>query len=282
MLLLMLLGGCFVEKLPDLFDYRYDRLRVVAVRVWPIMADAGVPREVEALVLTPVPGGAPPVRVEVCGDRSDMVVWLASYESVRCFSEPDLVDVVAHELPAVWTPRPRAYDDCPPDGIGTPSGPYETFPDTGLGEVYPCVSVPLLRAVAGEGTDEVSVVAAPRVTDGEGPPIGAHPATADPRLEIVQGEPVPGGRVLLRFSVAAAWTEDEHNLTDPYPEHAWYVEAGTPFGSGVTRGAGFDDEGRAYAQNWLRIPDDHRGPLRVAAVRRDPVPVWAETTLEVR
>jgi hypothetical protein len=283
--LLFLLGGCLVEKLPDLFDYRYDRLKVVAVRVWPIMADAAVPRQVDALVLTPSPGDAPRVRVEVCGDRSDLAVWLHSYEDVACFAEEDLVDTVARRVPAEWTPRPRRYEECPTAEIGLPSGLFETFPDsadTGGIETWPCVSLPLLRVVAGEEGDEASAVAVPRVMDGESPELGADPATADPRIEIVEGEPVAGGRVLLRFSVAASWTADEANLTDPYPEHYWYVEAGTPWGSGVTRGAGFDDEGRAYAQSWLELPEDHHGPLRVAVVRRDPVPVWAELALEVR
>jgi hypothetical protein len=286
MLALLSLGGCLVEKVPDLFDYRYDRVRVVAVRVWPLMADAAVPRQVDALVLTPRAEASPPVRVEVCGDRGDLAVWLGSFDSVQCFAETDLVDTVARQLPATWSPRERRYEDCPTQEMGQPTGVIQTFPedtgDTAEPVFYPCVSSPMVRVVAGRELDEASAVVVPRLTDGDGPVAGPDPATADPRIEVVEGEVVPGGLVLLRFSVAASWTAEEGNAVDEYPEHYWYVEAGTPWGSGVTRGAGFDDEGRAYAQSWLEIPRDHRGPLRVAVVRRDPVPVWTEITLEVR
>jgi len=244
-----------------------------------------VSRRIDALVLSPERGDRPPVRVEVCGDRSDMAVFLALAEDVDCFAEPVLVDTIGTSLPATWLPRPREYDRCPSYGGVLPYGQADDWWDTGgwdTARELPCSSDPLLRVVAGEGRDAASALALPMVLNGRELPAGADPSTADPRIEVVDGEPVAGGQVLLQFSVAASWTEQVDNYIDPYPEHYWYVEAGTPWGSGVTMGAGFDAEGRAIARNRLAIPADHHGPLRIAVVRHDPVPVWAELTLEVR
>lgn len=277
------LAGCFKIKEPSVFDWGYDRVRVVAVRVWPIVADARVPRTVDALVLRPRGVGEVPVRVEVCGDRGDMAVYLAFGEDIQCFSEPSLVDVVARALPASWTPTPRDYTDCPTFDVGLlGASPFHESWDSAEPPPSDCGSAPLLRVVAGEGADEASALALPTVRDDGYDPTADHDtALADPRIEVVDGTLAAGQRVLLRFSVAASWTASPSYYIDEYPEHRWYVEAGTPWGTGITRTAGFDAAGRPYAQNWLEIPPDHHGPLRVAVVRDDAIPVWTEITLEV-
>ncbi len=117
--------------------------------------------------------------------------------------------------------------------------------------------------------------------EGYDPSDEIDPSSADPRIDVVGGAVEAGEKVLLRFSVAAGWADSGTMWTGLFPNYQWNVEAGQPYGTAITGGAGFDRQGRPYAQSWLRIPDDWHGPLRVAVVRMDPVPVWAQLTLEV-
>jgi hypothetical protein len=289
MWLTMLVVGCGSYGYPSAFDWKIDRTKVVAVSVWPIQADASVPRQVDALVLSP--HRVESVQVEICGLSEDQPVAI---DSAACFSEPGLVDPVPGELPLVWTPDPLGFE-CTGTVINGSTGysdsyyegTEDTSVDTGLDSGLPFVPPPTcgsyfpLRIHARTAEDEASAMTVvllytdpydPREAEAE-----SDPTTADPRLEVVEGEVVAGGRVLLRFEVGTGFSG----------RYAWYADDGVFWGTGRTGDAGhLRPEGRVYAQNYLEIPEDWHGDLTVAVVAssqsyRSQTQVWATTTLEV-
>lgn len=281
------LVACGETQIPAAFDWSMGELRVAAVRTWPAVADATVPRQVEALVLPP--GARASMSVELCGfDPEQPVALTDDVRDVRCFEAESLVEVVDDAVPGRWQveryePHP---DRCSTYGVDFlfPRQDENGFPGKPDEREYPpveCGTNPLLRVVADDGRARATALGRAGITGVPyDPRHAADPSTADPVLEVVDGELEAGGRVLLRFSVVEAWVMDTGVWAEPFVDHQWYVSAGMPWGSGITRTAGFAD-GRVYAQTWLTIPDDHVGPLHVATVRRDMLPTWAVTTLEV-
>jgi hypothetical protein len=263
-----MLAGCFVEPHPEAFDWTIDRTIVAGIAVWPTNGDASVPRRIDALVLSP--HRVEEVRAEVCGLRTDEAVLLG-FDSVACFAEPALRIVVPGELPTTWEP-PEVSFECPE--LALTEGYIEsehTVVDTG-GPIEPeCSSTVPLRVYARSANDEASSMTLvgvytepwdPRETDPD-------PASATPRLEVMEGTVAAGGEVLLRLSV--------ESLFDP-DLFAWYADDGRFYGSGRTSVAGTDGD-RQYGENWFEIPAGFHGALRVAAVANGDL--WAVTTLEV-
>lgn len=252
MWLSLALLGCAPEPFPSAFDWRIDRTRVVAVRVTPVHASWIEPRRIEALTLSPHELRSE--TVEVCGLRDDVAV---DVRDAACFAEPSLVEPVADRVPATWRV---------PDLSEVPCGWVD---DLG------CVSnVPLMVTARTDVDEGRGMVIAELSTTWTQPPTSdPDPATADPRLVVLEGEPVADGEVRLRFGV-----------TEGYDRFAWYVDDGELLATGRTGIHGILGS-RVWTENRLRIPPGWAGPLRVAVVAfalDDGVaPSWVVSTLEV-
>lgn len=306
------LYGCEPE-FPEAFDYLIDRTIVPAIRITPNNGPPETERLVEALVLSP--HEILSREVEVCGYRDDIALSV----SAECFGEASLIETVARELPASFS-LPAPDYDCESNysygGYTTTTGSGYGYAYGGSGYIpYDCRSSVPLRVIARSEEDEGSSfieLAFDRRHRG----IPFDVSTADPRIEVIEGEVVPGGEVRLRFSVAHAGSApadtglEETGLEETGGSGAftgysssynygtsfaggyfgggppddmrfrWYVDAGELLGTGRT-GATSSDELRHYAENTLRLPEDAHGSLRVAVVLATGAPVWSVLTLEV-
>lgn len=285
-LLLLALSGC-VDPWPQAFDYHIDRTLVAGLRLAPRGGRGDVPRDYEAFVLSPYEIlGA---RAEICGLRTDML----SYVAPDCFAEPALVTEVATGRSGRFTLPPLAYD-CPEPwsspsagGSGLPGGSGGSGHTWTHGHQGLCSSsIPWRIAVesqkdTGYGYAELSLLPSGLP---EGPPVEAvDPATAELRIEQVDGELTPGGQVYLRASFSEGYAGSPASAV-----FRWYVDDGELLGTGRT-GARGTGGGRIYADNTLLIPDDYRNDqLRVAVVLDNAAHdattpmVWDVLTLEAR
>ncbi|MEQ1506573.1 MAG: hypothetical protein ABMB14_30370 [Myxococcota bacterium] len=275
--------GCQATS-PEAFDWKIDRTRVPAVSIVPVSPDDPFgPRTVDALVLSPhrVTG----ITGEVCGLRTDLPVQL--YD-LTCYGEPTLIERIGAGVPFRWTPPTMTYPCEPATGYsgyteGYGGYGYDTGDSADTGGHYApnwCYSTVPVRVLATSDDDfgsgaAFAVIAPPGTPYGWGPV--RDPATADPRLEWVDGEVRAGGQVRLRFSVTGAFSGDGVL----YEDLRWYVDDGELLGTGRTRQTGFTDDGRPYGDNRLRIPEDYHGALRAAVVLGTSPLVWTVTTLEV-
>jgi hypothetical protein len=268
---ILLLGGCFYDFYPSAFDWRIDRTIVAAISVWPIEADWRVPRTIDALILSP--HRVEVVRTELCGLSDDQPVEIYG---ATCFSQRDLTEPIPGDLPLVWTPDALAFE-CTGPVIG--GYEYGSTYDNSTGDTGPpaptCGSRFPVRVHARSAEDEASAVTdVVMFTEPWDPrrPSDPDPATAHPRVEVIEGTVGAGNEVLLRFSVESTWGSGNY---------AWYADDGVYIGTGRTGSAGTTDNDRSFAQNRLEIPDDYHGPLRVAVVVQSSPPLWALTTLDV-
>jgi hypothetical protein len=234
--LLLVASGCIdldLDSQPHLIlDYLIDKPRVVAVRAVPPVVEGGSPMQLDALVLAPGEG-EPRVTASVCGLRLDVEV---DVDGVVCFDNRDLVEEVATELPAVWTPPDLSGARCDPE-------------DFNLGE--PCASeIPLMVEAELDG-----VVA--RASVGIGISVGPP---SDLRVPIPMGLLDPGP---VRAGDEVTITVVSSRAPVALDHVAWWVDAGVLLGTGRTRTYGQDD---ILTENTLVIPDDWEGPLTVAAV----------------
>ena len=218
--------------------------------------------------------------VEVCGLVTDIPTRVT--EPV-CFTEESLVQKVADGVPATWTPPDLTYE-CEgytpaPDTAVEDTSPLDTGPRTtdsgyyGYG-YYGCGSYAVLRVVAHTDEDEGSSSAQLGIVPHS--VIGSPPdaSLGDPQLVLVDGDPVPGGEVKLRFSTAPQW--------DTSSGYRWYVDDGVLEGTGRTGVTGLLDSGRPFSDNTLDIPEKYEGDLRVAVVTGSVPQLWKVLTLEVR
>jgi hypothetical protein len=273
-MLLLSLAAC-QEPLPQAFDWRIDRTLVPGLNLVPPTAEEGTARRIDALVLSPWPIDT--VAVEVCGLVTDVPTRVSE---VVCFTEESLVQKVADGVPATWTPPDLTYEcegyTAAPDTAIEDTSPLDTGPRTtdSAGYFYGCGSYAILRVVAHTDEDEGSSSAplgiVPHPVSGSPPDASA----GDPRLELVEGDPVSGGEVRLRFSTAPDW-----DTTNGY---RWYVDDGILEGTGRTGVTGLLDSGRPFSDNTLDIPETYEGDLRVAVVTGSVPQLWQVLTLEVR
>jgi hypothetical protein len=267
MFLLIALAGC-QDPLPQAFDWRIDRTLVPGLNLVPPTAEEGTARRIDALVLSP--WAIDTVAVEVCGLVTDVPT---NVDEPACFAEETLVQKVADGVPATWTPPDLSYD-C--EGYSTEG---TTGPDTGLTrdsgyDNYGCGSYAILRVVAYTDEDEGSSSALLGIVPN---PVSGSPPDAsfgDPQLELVEGDPVAGGEVRLRFSIAPEW--------DGTSGFRWYVDDGVLEGTGRTGVTGVLDSGRPFSDNTLDIPGGYVGDLRVAVVTGSVPQLWRVLTLVVR
>lgn len=277
--------GC-TPALPEAFDYHIDRTLVPGMRLSPVSAPSGVPRAIDALVLSPYEVRS--VRVEVCGLRTDIPVGL--YDAA-CFAEPTLIEELSDSLPFVWDPPDITFECDPATLYGSNTYYYGEYGYYGYGDSgdsggsgsgvyipYPCgVNVPVRVAAVSDQDEGSSFV--PVNLNGDWTRDVRDPALADPRLEVVEGTAQAGGSVKIRFSLDPKWFRGGPSL---YSSFRWWVDAGELLGTGRTGTTGLGDDDRPYSDNTLRIPDDVHGPLRVAVVYNEEGPaVWVVRTLEV-
>lgn len=247
-----LLAAC-TDLFPEL-EWMIDHTLVPAIRVLPGLPDDGTTRTVEALVLSP--WDVESVAVEICGFDPTIPEYIVP----ECFAEPSLVEQVADELPAEFTLAPLTFE-CPP---------YEQT-DSGVYVSYGCAStIPLrVRATtardAGFGIVNIDVFGT-IVYDS-----AVAPGSVDLRIDVVSGEVVPGGEVVLDASEANVATGDLIVR--------WYVDDGELLNTGRTYYTGRNAD-RLTTRNVLRIPEEWHGPLRVAVVTRAGW-LWTVSTLEV-
>lgn len=253
------LFACDNTLYPEL-EWLIDHTLVPGIRVDPEVAARGAPRTVDALVLSPHEVRS--VAVDTCG----VVVDQPAVIDGTCFNEPSLVSQLADGLPATVEFPTMTY----------PCDLYVTYGDTGNAPVYvanECHSTFPLRVRAVTDEDEGYGVVSVDVPADERPgTTTVDPSTYDLQVAVVGGEVLAGSEVVLEAS----------ELNVPWPEDfvvRWYVDAGELLATGRTAYIG-RNEARARTQNTLRIPDDWRGPLRVAVVTRSGT-VWTVSTLEV-
>lgn len=233
--------GCvaFTDELGQVaLDYEIDRVRVPAIRLDPPIAVQGQPVTVEALILSPWP--IEDLSVEACGLDASLPVEIRGFE---CFDNPDLVEAIASELPAIWQ-VPDVARDCTfdtADGV-----------DTGLA----CSSqVPLLVTARSEHDVGMGSLSVRLVRDGPDDVRALHDSD---REFFFLGHPASGEDIALVYRID--WDGDL--------EYRWYVDDGVLQHTGRTATTWLQGE-RHTTRNELAIPEDYTGPLRVVVVTVD-------------
>ncbi|MFK7929097.1 MAG: hypothetical protein AB8H79_12970 [Myxococcota bacterium] len=273
------LPGCFdfSTDLGELaLDYRIDRARVVAIRLDPPIIMPGEPVTAHALALAPGALAPDSVEVAVCGLRDDLQVSI--WTDPVCFQNPDLVDVVATELPGSWSARDLSQTECLEEWDtgkfveGGDSADTDDTGDTGF-VIYSgeCVSIVPMMVTASFG-DQVGrgMIRARHRLRGlrvnEPVPV---PLDSAARALTTEGDAVAGGEVQLTFRIESG---------SAIRQYWWYVDDGTLMSTGLTRTQAIEvsEPGEeepeepvleaSITRNTLRIPADYSGPLRVVVV----------------
>lgn len=269
---LLFLVGCsssYDAVLVQATDYTLDRGRVPAVRLSSDVVSHTEPLQIDALVLHPE--GLEPSRIElaVCGLRDDVPV---SVGDVRCFDNPDLVQVIGDRLPLRWTPPDRSAVGC--------SGERFDVRDTAdTGVIFQqCTSrYPLRVAVEWpDGQRANGHVVLEHTHDPDSSVLREAPSFSELDQQLViDGEVAPGQTLDLHFAIEPA---------EVFRGFYWYVDQGELLQTGVTRAQRLEG-GRLVTDNQLRLPSELDGPLRVVVVFDNPSGVgdvtWVERALEV-
>jgi hypothetical protein len=266
--LIALLAGCDAPY-PEAFHYQIDRTLVVGIQAYQRGDGSWL---YDALVVSP--WEVQSVDAEICGLRTDVQV----YVDARCFGEPALIEQVSRGMPGTFTLPALAYDCEPTASTGSSdSGGSGYIGSYGYGYFPgPCDSQVPLRIVARSTEDRGSAFIPLILGDSLQRPT-LDPRLADPRLELLAGEPEAGGEVRLGFTLPVDWFGHDSPAGLHY---RWYVDEGELLGTGRTATTRTTAQ-RFVAENTLRIPEDYHGPLQVAVVAELAPPVWQTLTLEV-
>jgi hypothetical protein len=266
-------GVACSDPLPEAFDWKIDRTLVVGIAPRPSLVGAGETPTVDALILSPWPVRA--VSVDLCGLVTDRLAFI----DARCYSEPDLIVGVSDHLPTD-VPLPVLDFECPGYGTLTPPPPFgtgattvPTGKDPYRGYATTCASAFPVRVTGVTDEDEGYGIVLLEVSPETLPPFTTlDPAAYDLRIDVVEGQVVAGGEVVLEVSQVT-------ELIDNDGSARWYVDDGDLLSTGRTLFVDLAEE-RSTSRNTLRIPEDWSGPLRVAVVAHSGR-VWTVTTLEV-
>ena len=240
-------------------DYEIDRTRVVAIRALPLSVLHPRPVTVDALVLAPRPIDR--VEASICGLREDVRVEIGS--DATCFSNPDLVEPIATELPFRWRPPDLSHLDC--DEAAEDTGPFVTDG---------CVSEVPLKIDAWADGDRGSAVLEVPIRLYSGPERPPTPLVEAWRELEVRGEPRRGGELGLVFKI-----ESEAELLS----FRWYIDQGELYRTGRTITQ--RKVGNVHTTvNRLTVPTTWIGPLRIAVVvvrERDSADLVDDVTWEL-